>query len=112
VQGDEIQDGYLTARDIGSFAGTISIDFPSAAPGACVFQDVDVAQVATGISSPRSVADDIVVVTPPSQFPDDRMVLSAAPSANTKVRVRVCNLNGNTPVDLAAMTYRYISFDF
>lgn len=111
VQSDEVQDGLLGARDVGSFVGTVGVDFPSVDPGACAFQDVDVAAVAA-TNPPRTVADDIVVVTPPSQFPDDRMVLSAAPSAATKVRVRVCNLNGAGAVDLPAMTYRYISFDF
>jgi hypothetical protein len=110
IQGDEIEDGRLGARDVGSFVGTLSLDFPSLNPGACAFVDADVAALASA-TPPFSVADDIVLVTPPAAFPDDALALSAAPSSATKIRVRACNLNGAGAVDLPSLTYRYISFD-
>jgi hypothetical protein len=110
IQGDELEDGRLGARDVGSFVGTLSLDFPPLAVGACAFVDADVAALAAA-TPPFTVLDDIVLVTPPASFPDDALALSAAPSAATKVRVRVCNLNGTGAVDLPSLTYRYISFD-
>ena len=110
IQGDELEDGRLGARDVGSFVGTLSLDFPALAVGGCAFVDADVAALAAA-TPPFSVADDIVVVTPPASFPDDALALSAAPSAPTKVRVRVCNLNGAGAVDVPSLIYRYISFD-
>ena len=57
------------------------------------------------------MGDHIVLVTPPASFPDDALALSAAPSAATKIRVRICNLNDAGAIDLPSLTYRYISFD-
>jgi hypothetical protein len=110
IQGDEIEDGRLGARDVGSFVGTLVLNFPSLMPGECAFVDADVAALAAA-TPPFSVADDLVLVAPPAAFPDDTLALSAAPSSATKVRVRVCNLNGAGAVDLPSLTYRYISFD-
>jgi hypothetical protein len=110
IQGDEIEDGRLGARDVGSFVGTLALDFPPLDVGVCAFVDADVAALAAA-TPPLSVGDDIVLVTPPASFPDDALALSAAPAAATKVRVRVCNLNGAGVIDLPSLTYRYISFD-
>lgn len=111
VGGDEVDDGRLTARDVASFVGTLTIDFPSMDIGDCEFVDRDVTAVASTTPA-RSVGDDALVVTPPSQFPDNSLVLSAAPIASTKIRVRVCNVNGAGVIDPPSMTFRYISFDF
>lgn len=111
VGGDEVDDGRLTARDVASFVGTVTIDFGPVNVDECGFADKDVTAVAA-TTPPRSVADDAVVVTPPAQFPDDTMVLSAAPVSATKIRVRVCNAFGSGQVDLPSLTFRYISFDF
>jgi hypothetical protein len=111
VQGDEIENGRLSAVDVGSFAGSLTLDFPNVDPGNCTFIDSDVAAIAN-TTPPMSVANDAVLIQPPSSFPDDALVISAAPSAATKIRVRICNLNGGGGVDLTSLTYRYITFDF
>ena len=110
IQGDTLEDGRLGARDVGSFVGTLTLDFPALAPTACAFVDADVAAVAAA-TPPFSVGDDIVLVTPPASFPDDSLALSAAPTGATKIRVRACNINGAGTVDVPSLTYRYISFD-
>jgi hypothetical protein len=110
IQGDKLEDGRLGARDVGSFVGTLALDFPSLSPGGCAFLDADVAAVAAA-TPPLSVANDIVLVTPPAAFPDDALALSAAPTSATNVRVRVCNINGGGAIDIPSLTYRYISFD-
>jgi hypothetical protein len=110
IQGDELEDGRLGARDVGSFVGTLALDFPPLGAGACAFHDADVAALAAA-TPPFSVSDDIVLVAPPASFPDDALALSAAPAGATKIRVRVCNINGAGAVDLPSLTYRYISFD-
>ncbi len=110
IQGDELEDGRLGARDVGSFVGTLALDFPPLDTGECGFLDADVAALAVA-TPPFSVADDIVLVTPPASFPDDKLALSAGPAGATKIRVRVCNLNGAGAIDVPSLTYRYISFD-
>jgi hypothetical protein len=111
IQDDEVSDGRLGARDVGSFVGTVPIDFPAVGVDACQFFDADVAAVAA-TNPPRSVGDDAVIVTPPGSFPDDKLILTAAPVGPTKVRVRICNFNGAEAIDLPSLNYRYISFDF
>jgi hypothetical protein len=110
IQGDEVEDGRLKARDVGSFVGTLALDFPAIAIGDCASIDADVTAVAT-VTPPLSMGDDVVLVTPPASFPDDALALSAAPSSATKLRVRICNFSGAGTVDVPSMTYRYISFD-
>ncbi len=111
IQTDEVEDGRLRARDVGSFVGTLALNFPAIDVTECAFIDADVAAVAS-VTPPLSMNDDVVLVTPPASFPDDTLALSAAPSSATKLRVRVCNFNGAGAIDLPPLTYRYISFDF
>jgi len=44
-------------------------------------------------------------------MPSPAALIAPAPSGATKVRVRVCNLNGAGAIDVPSLTYRYISFD-
>ena len=111
VGSEEVSDGQLGGRDVGSFAGVLALDFGAIDRGQCSWVDATVAALAA-TTPPRSIVDDAVVVTPPAQFPDDQLVLSAAPVAPAKLRVRVCNLNGVEDLDLPLMNFRYISFDF
>ena len=48
---------------------------------------------------------------PRVRMPSPAALIAPAPSGATKVRVRVCNLNGAGAIDVPSLTYRYISFD-
>jgi hypothetical protein len=111
VESADVQDGVLTARDVASFVGTLPLDFPAVNKGFCQFLDRPVAAVAN-TSPAKSISDDAIIVATPPEFPDDKLVVSAAPAGATTLRVRICNLNGTDGLDLPQMTFRYISFDF
>jgi hypothetical protein len=100
IDTNEVADGALNAVDVGKAAGTVTLDVPPIAPGACDRVTFDAAVPTDG---------EAIVVTPRSAFPDDFSVTSAA-GPGGQVIVTACNhsaADGDpNPVDFA-----YVIFD-
>jgi hypothetical protein len=106
VLGEEVEDGRLGARDVGSFAGTVTLDFGTINQGTCASHEVAVAALAP----PADARDDAAVIMPPLGFPD-QIVLTPTPAAANELRVRACNV-GTGNIAVGSTTLRYVSFDF
>ncbi len=63
VDSGKVADGSLFARDIASAFGRTARDVPALAPGKC-------AALPVNLPGTVSVADDIVAVSPPPNWPD------------------------------------------
>jgi hypothetical protein len=111
VGGSSVANGSLQTVDIGSFAGSVQIDFNQ-------FDDADNrCQAATAPATPTggtpSIADDVVAVTPPADW-SDFLVVTAKPAPNNAIRIVAC---WNRPAAMAtapdpgSSVFRYVTFD-
>ena len=108
VTSSEIADGLLTGRDVGTFSGSFTLDFPLVAANRCTFLETDVTAVVAG----ADITDDAIVVTPAAGWPDD-LTIVARPVSATRIRLSVCNANGDTvatPADPPSQAFRYVAF--
>jgi hypothetical protein len=109
IGGGSVANGSLQTLDIGSFAGAVSVpsfDFTAAAP--C--QSAEAPATPTG--GQPNIADDVVVVTPPSGWPDT-VVVTGKPAPGNRIRIVACwavpDVSGLT---VATTTiFRYVTFD-
>jgi hypothetical protein len=104
-----VANGSLQTLDIGSFAGAVSVDsflpFTPSAP--C--QTFPAAASPTG--GQPNIADDVIVVTPPSSWPETLSVTAKPGSGNT-IRIIACWVDpGGTPPTPGPTIFRYVSFD-
>lgn len=110
VDFDEIVDGGLAARDVGSFGGTFDHDLGPLDAGACTSVAKDAAELGPREGVSRTVFDDVILVTPPASFPATVLVQAAAAGPRA-LALKVCNL-GTGAVDPPNATFRYLTFDF
>jgi hypothetical protein len=110
VSGASVADGTLQTVDVGSFAGSVSVDF-DAFTGPKVCQGADFAPTPAGPGA-ANIADDVVVITPPAGW-SDWVVVSAKPAANNQVRLVACDQPGDpvTAFDPGPATFEYVTFD-
>jgi hypothetical protein len=109
IGGGSVANGSLQTVDIGSFAGAVSVDsflpFTTGAP--C--QAFPAAATPTG--GQPNIADDVIVVTPPSSWPETVSVTAKPGSGNT-IRIIACWVDPlGTPPTPGPTIFRYVTFD-
>jgi hypothetical protein len=109
IGGGSVANGSLQTLDIGSFAGAVSVDsflpFSTSAP--C--QAFPAAATPTG--GQPNIADDVIVVTPPSSWPET-VVVTAKPGNGNTIRILACWVNdGGTAPTPGPTVFRYVTFD-
>ena len=87
IGGGSVANGSLQTVDIGSFAGSVNVDFPA-------FNDNDKrCQVAEAPAAPAggnpSLADDVVVVSPPAGW-SDFLIVTGKPAPGNVIRIVAC----------------------
>jgi hypothetical protein len=117
VGGGSVANGSLQTIDIGSFAGAVVTDFDKFVPNSDPALDRR-CQAASATALPAgggtpNIADDVVVVTPPSGWPDT-VTVTGKPGAGNTLRVVACwTGDGATqdPPDPPPSVFRYVTFD-
>jgi hypothetical protein len=115
VGGGSVANGSLQTVDIGSFTGSVSVDFGPFDLGDRRCQQATTPAQQTG-GSP-SIADDVVAVSPPAGW-SDFLVVTGKPAPGNAVRIVACwsiptgaAPQSGTPPDPAPTTFRYVTFD-
>lgn len=95
----------LTTDNIAKSASTLTLDFPSMAPGAC-------SSITSGGLAGNVVSNDIVVVTPDSNIPNQLIVQSRVSTANnTNFFIVLCNISPSTTIDPPPASFNLAVFD-
>jgi hypothetical protein len=110
IGGGSVANGSLQTLDIGSFAGAVSVDsFLSFNTEQCqVFP-----AAATPTGGDPNIADDVVVVTPPSSWPENILV-TGKPGPNNTIRIVACFIATTsvpTAIQPGPTIFRYVTFD-
>jgi hypothetical protein len=111
VGGSSVANGSLQTVDIGSFTGSVNVDFDS-------FNDTNRrCQVAEAPAMPAggqpNLADDVVAVSPPSGW-SDFLVVTGKPAPNNAIRIVACwaaPTDQPDGPDPPMTTFRYVTFD-
>jgi hypothetical protein len=111
VGGGSVANGSLQTVDIGSFTGSVNVDFPA-------FDNSDKrCQVAEAPAAPAggspNLADDVVAVSPPAGW-SDFLIVTGKPAPGNVIRIVACwsmPSGGGTPPDPPLTTFRYVTFD-
>jgi hypothetical protein len=111
-----VANGSLQTLDIGSFTGAVQIDFDAFMPDPN--PDVDrhcqaASAPAAAIGGQPNIGDDVILVTPPSSWPETITVMGK-PGANNTIRIVACwtGVGTGTPVpDPGPTIFRYVTFD-
>jgi hypothetical protein len=114
IGGASVANGSLQTVDIGSFAGAIAVpDFTFTPAQPC--QAAEAAATPTG--GEPNIADDVVVVAPPSGWPDT-VVVTGKPAPNNRIRIDACWIAptdaappGTPPPTPGPTMFRYVTFD-
>jgi hypothetical protein len=122
-----VANGSLQTLDIGSFAGAVSVDFAQFTPTADPDSDRH-CQAAPAVAAPTggqpNIGDDVVLVSPPSSWPETIAVWGKpAPNSTNMIRIIACwippaRFLGQTdgdptlvPPDPGPTVFRYVTFD-
>jgi hypothetical protein len=113
VGGGSVANGSLQTVDIGSFTGSVNVDFLPFDAGDRRCQVAEAPAAPTG-GSPN-LADDVVAVSPPSGW-SDFLVVTGKPAPGNTIRIVACwSAPENTvPADFPnppLTTFRYVTFD-
>jgi hypothetical protein len=110
VGGGSVANGSLQTVDIGSFTGSITVDFGTFDIDQNRCQQATAQAVPTG-GSPN-IADDVVAVSPPAGW-SDFLVVTGKPAPNNGIRLVVCYSapTGTPTFDPPLTTFRYVTFD-
>lgn len=103
VDSGKVADGSLFARDVASAFGQTDRDFPALAPGQC-------AALPVNLPGSVNVADDVVVVSPPSNWPDLIPVTAKLGPGHQSITITACNGTG-AAADPGAVNFRYVVFN-
>jgi hypothetical protein len=112
IGGGSVANGSLQTVDIGSFAGAVQVDFDAfsgAQPCQATRDPTTGPPVAIPAGGQPNIADDVVVVSPPSGWPDNVLV-TGKPAPDNRIVIVAC-LVGNTTVDPGPTVFRYVTFD-
>ena len=108
VDASDIADGSLDARDIGRFHGRFRVNVPDITPGSCW------AAEPAGLAPEQAGADisqDLVVVTPDSFWPSDRLAFTVKNSGNhQRFVLSGCNRTG-MQIEAFEVGFRYLIID-
>jgi hypothetical protein len=113
IGGGSVANGSLQTSDIGSFAGAISVPSVTFASGALCHTAV--AQALPVGGSPN-IQDDVILVTPPANWPD-QVLVTAKPAPDNSIRIQLCLGDPTDPtIPLPYTTqgpyiFRYVTFD-
>jgi hypothetical protein len=111
VGGGSVANGSLQTVDIGSFTGSVNVDFLPFDAGDRRCQVAEAPAAPTG-GSPN-LADDVVAVSPPSGW-SDFLVVTGKPAPGNVIRIVACwsmPSGSPTPPDPPPTTFRYVTFD-
>ena len=114
VGGGSVANGSLQTTDIGSFTGSVTVDFDQFNENSNRCQVAETPAVPAG--GQPNIADDVVVASPPGDW-DDNVVLSARPAGGNQIRVVACWIapppGAGVPdsVSLGPTILRYVTFD-
>jgi hypothetical protein len=110
IGGGSVANGSLQTLDIGSFAGAVSVP-------TFTFTNVDPCQAAEAPATPTAaglnIGDDVVVVSPPSGWPDTVVVTGKAAPGN-RIRIVACWADPDSPTFTppgGPWIFRYVTFD-
>jgi hypothetical protein len=105
IGGSKIADGSLDARDLGRYWGRFRVTVPRISPSECW------AAEPTGLAPERAranISDDVVLVTPDSRWPSDRLSFAVTTSGNpSRFVLSGCN-RSSTPVGPFEVGFRYL----
>jgi hypothetical protein len=110
-----IADGGLQTRDLGDFAGSVSVDFDPFAPNTCQVAFIaDPQPSAPGQNN--SIADDVVSVSPGTTGWPDPIIVTANPGANNSLRIVACRIGSDSThnpdvINPDKTTFQYVAFD-
>ena len=110
VGGGSVANGSLQTVDIGSFTGSVNVDFGPFDLG------MNRCQVAEAPAMPAggqpNIADDVVAVSPPSGW-SDFIIVTGKPAPGNVIRIVACwsAPAEATPPDPPLTTFRYVTFD-
>jgi hypothetical protein len=110
VGGGSVANGSLQTVDIGSFTGSVNVDF---GPFDLETNRCQVAEApATPAGGQPNLADDVVAVSPPSGW-SDFIIVTGKPAPGNVIRIVACWSApvGATPPDPPLTTFRYVTFD-
>jgi hypothetical protein len=111
VGGGSVANGSLQTVDIGSFTGSVNVDFGPFDTG------LNRCQVAEAPAAPAggspNLADDVVAVSPPAGW-SDFLIVTGKPAPGNVIRIVACwsiPASMPTPPDPPLTTFRYVTFD-
>jgi hypothetical protein len=108
VVGADIANGSLTAAQLGRFWGRCRIEVPDVPAGMCWSgEPAGLTPELAGVD----ISQDVVLVTPDSRWPEDRLAFTVRTSANpTRFVLAGCNRTA-TPVPHFEVGFRYVIID-
>jgi hypothetical protein len=115
IGGGSVANGSLQTVDIGSFAGAVQVDFKPFSDTNQTCQatrdPVNGPPAAVPTGGQPNIADDIVVVSPPSGWPDN-VVVTGKPAPDNRIVIVACWVGGgDPPPDQPPTIFRYVTFD-
>ena len=113
IGGASVANGSLQTIDIGSFAGSVNVDFPAFndTDRRCQVAEAPAAPVAPGGNA--NLADDVVAVSPPAGW-SDFLIVTGKPAPGNVIRIVACWSAPSPPPaapDPPPTTFRYVTFD-
>jgi hypothetical protein len=111
VGGGSVANGSLQTVDIGSFTGSVNVDFDQFTDTSNRCQVVETPALPAG-GSPN-LADDVVAVSPPAGW-SDFLILTGKPAPGNAIRIVACWSAPTTATvgpDPPLTTFRYVTFD-
>ena len=110
VGGGSVANGSLQTTDIGSFTGSVTVDFDQFNENSNRCQVAETPAVPAG--GQPNIADDVVAVSPPSGW-SDFLVVTGKPAPGNVIRIVACwsAPPGSTGPDPGPTTFRYVTFD-
>jgi hypothetical protein len=124
IGGGSVANGSLQTLDIGSFTGAVQIDFDKFVPSIDSSLDRH-CQAASAPAAPAggqpNISDDVVLVSPPSSWPET-IVVTGKPGGNNTIRIVACwtgagIVDASTapfvqdPPDPGPTVFPYVTFD-
>ena len=108
IGGGSVANGSLQTVDIGSFTGSVTVDFG-------LFDSANQCQVAEtpamAAGGQPTIADDVVLVSPPAGW-SDFLIVTGKPAPGNVIRIVACLFGPpSASTDPAPTTFRYVTFD-
>jgi hypothetical protein len=112
VGGGSVANGSLQTVDIGSFTGSVTVDFEEFTASTNRCQVAETPALPAG--GQPNIADDVVAVSPPAGW-SDFLVVTGKPAPGNVIRIVAC-WSAPTPTppqmpDPPPTTFRYVTFD-